>query len=213
MAYGNSQARGRIRAAAAGLCHSPSNMGSEPLLRLHGSCSNVRSLTHWVRPGIEPASSQRLCQVYLFIYLLLFRPTPARHVDVPRLGVTSDLQLSAYATATAMLDSRCVCNPHHSSWQSWIPDPLSEARDWTHILMDSGWICFRWATTGTNPLVFFFMWKILKDFPSCPHWVTKIIFFEENTHQTILFIKELFLFYILLSFQTLCFFMWVHILF
>ena len=36
------QARGRIIAVAAGLCHSH---------------SNARSLTHWARPGIEPTSS------------------------------------------------------------------------------------------------------------------------------------------------------------
>ena len=41
-AYGNSQAGGQIRAAAAGLHHSHSNTGS---------------LTHWLRPGIKPASS------------------------------------------------------------------------------------------------------------------------------------------------------------
>ena len=33
MAYGDSQARGRIRAVAAGLHHSHSNMGSEPRLQ------------------------------------------------------------------------------------------------------------------------------------------------------------------------------------
>ena len=42
VAYGSAQARGQIRATAAGLCHSH---------------SNTRSLTHWARPGIEPASS------------------------------------------------------------------------------------------------------------------------------------------------------------
>ena len=29
----------------------------------HTACNNARSLIHWVRPGIEPASLQRLCQV------------------------------------------------------------------------------------------------------------------------------------------------------
>ena len=41
-AYGGSQAKGRIGAVAAGLHHSHSNAGS---------------WTHWVRPGIEPATS------------------------------------------------------------------------------------------------------------------------------------------------------------
>ena len=41
-AYGSSRARVRIRAAAAGLHHSQ---------------SNVRPVTHWAKPGIEPTCS------------------------------------------------------------------------------------------------------------------------------------------------------------
>ena len=33
--------------------------------------------------------------------------------------------------------------------QCWILNPLSEARDQTHVLMDTSQICFRWATMGT----------------------------------------------------------------
>ena len=32
---------------------------------------------------------------------------------------------------------------------TWIAGPLNEARDWTHIFMDTGHICFHCATTGT----------------------------------------------------------------
>ena len=32
----------------------------------------------------------------------------------------------------------CVCDLHHSSWQRLILNPLSEARDRTRILMDTG---------------------------------------------------------------------------
>ena len=55
-AYGSSQIRGWIRAAAAGLCHSHSNARSPTMtyITAHG---NTGSLTHWVRPQwIEPAS-------------------------------------------------------------------------------------------------------------------------------------------------------------
>ena len=55
VAYGCSQAGGRIRAVAAGLHHSHSNTGS---LDVSHIC-NTRSLTHQARPGIKPASSQR----------------------------------------------------------------------------------------------------------------------------------------------------------
>ena len=56
-------------------------------------------------------------------------------MDVPRLGVELELQLPANATATA--DISCVCELHHSSQQRWILNPLSKARDRTHILMDT----------------------------------------------------------------------------
>ena len=53
MAYGDSQARGQIRAVAAGLHQSHSNTAVTYTI----AHSNAGSLTHWVRPGIEPATS------------------------------------------------------------------------------------------------------------------------------------------------------------
>ena len=37
--------------------------------------------------------------------------------EVPRLRVEMELQLLAFATATAMTDLSCICDLHHSSWQ------------------------------------------------------------------------------------------------
>ena len=52
-----------------------------------------------------------------------------QHMEVPRLGVRSELQLLPSATAIAAWDPSHVCNLHHSSRQCRIPDTLSEARD------------------------------------------------------------------------------------
>ena len=52
-------------------------------------------------------------------------------MEVPRLGVESELKLLAYATATAMQDPSHICNLYHSSRQHQILNPLSEARDKT----------------------------------------------------------------------------------
>ena len=81
------------------------------------------------------------------------------HIEVPRLGVESELQLwastTATATATAVQDPSHTCDLHHSSLQHQIPYPLSEGGDRTHIFMDTSWICFHCTTTGT-PLCSFF---------------------------------------------------------
>ena len=59
-------------------------------------------------------------------------------MEVPRLGVEYELQLPAYATATATPDISRICSLHHGSWQRWIPNSF-RARDWTQVLMDICW--------------------------------------------------------------------------
>ena len=46
------------------------------------------------------------------------------HVEFHRLGVESELKPPAYATAVP--DLSCICDPHHSSRQCWILNPLIE---------------------------------------------------------------------------------------
>ena len=57
MAYEGSQARGQNGAAAASLYHSHSNARSEVSATYTTAHGNAESLTHWMRPGIEPTSS------------------------------------------------------------------------------------------------------------------------------------------------------------
>ena len=59
------------------------------------------------------------------------------HIEAPRLGVESELQLPAYATATAIPNPSYICDLHHSSRQCQILNPLSKARGQIHILMDN----------------------------------------------------------------------------
>ena len=80
-----------------------------------------------------------LTLIYVFIYLFIyfcFSGLHLRHIEVPRLGVKSELQLQAYTTATATPDLSHVCDLYHSSQQHWIPNPLSEVKDGTRVLMD-----------------------------------------------------------------------------
>ena len=63
-------------------------------------------------------------------------------MEIPSLGVKSELQLLAYTTVTARWDLSWACNLHPSSLQHQITGPLSEAMDRTRILMDTSQICF-----------------------------------------------------------------------
>ena len=68
-------------------------------------------------------------------HFFFFGSPPRQHMEAPRLGVQSVLQLEAYTTAIATRDLSRTCDPHCSPWQCRIPNPLSEARDQTHNLM------------------------------------------------------------------------------
>ena len=58
-------------------------------------------------------------------------------MEVPRLGVESELHLLAYAIATATPDLSHICSLQHSLWQCQILNLLSKAWDQTQILMDT----------------------------------------------------------------------------
>ena len=60
--------------------------------------------------GIFHRTRRKKCFAF---YLLGVHPW---HMEFPRLGVKSELQLPAYTTATATWDLSCVCNLYHSSW-------------------------------------------------------------------------------------------------
>ena len=62
-------------------------------------------------------------------------------MEVLRLGVKLVLQLLAYitATATATWDLSLICDVHISR-QCQILNPLSLARNLTHILTDTSWV-------------------------------------------------------------------------
>ena len=76
----------------------------------------------------------------IFVSFFLFLGPHLQHMEVPRLGVESEQQLPAYATATAMLDLSCICDLCHRSRQHQILHPLSEARNRIYILMGTSWI-------------------------------------------------------------------------
>ena len=62
----------------------------------------------------------------ILLIFFFFLPLHLRHMEVPRLGVQLELQLPAYTTATAMLDTSFMDNLYHSLQQRRILNPLSQ---------------------------------------------------------------------------------------
>ena len=79
------------------------------------------------------------CKWILSFFFSFFLPCflwpHLRHTEVHRVRIKWELQLSA--AATAMWDPSHICDQYHSSWQCWILNSLSEARDRTHIITDT----------------------------------------------------------------------------
>ena len=78
------------------------------------------------------------------------------HMEVPRLGIRSELQLPAYTRAMATPNPNHVCNLHHSSQHHRILNPPSKARDRTRILMDPRQMRFCCAAMGAP------WWRVLR---------------------------------------------------
>ena len=101
------------------------------------------------RTSARAALAPRGCS--FFLVFLLFLGLHLWHMEVPWLGVKSELQPPAYVTATSMKHLSCICNLHHSSRQCRILNPLSKARYRTCNLMVPGWICKPLSHNGTPP--------------------------------------------------------------
>ena len=70
------------------------------------SCSSARSFNPlcWARDWTCSSAVAELLQSGSFFFLFFFSGLNLWHMEVPRLGVKSELQLAAYTTATAMQD-------------------------------------------------------------------------------------------------------------
>ena len=89
-----------------------------------------------------------------FFFFFSFLGLYLQHVEVPRLGVKSELQPLAYTTAIATQDPSWVCKLYYSSRQHQILNPLDEVRNRIHNLLDPSWILFCFAMMELPPLPF-----------------------------------------------------------
>ena len=73
-------------------------------------------------------SSVSASEFHCFIFFFFLRPH-LQHLQVPGLGLISELQLPAYTTATAKPDLSLICDLCFSLWQHRSLNPLSKARN------------------------------------------------------------------------------------
>ena len=103
--------------------------------------------------------------VYIYIFLSYysyfhFQSHTCWHMEVPELGVESELQLLSCATATATQDLSCIHDLHCNLEQCWILNPLSETRGQTCILTETTQVFNSWSHKGNsnlNSLVAFYL--------------------------------------------------------
>jgi len=81
------------------------------------------------------------------VFILFFRAKPAAYEGSQARGLIRAVAPSLHHSHNK---AGHVCNLHHSSQQSRIPNPLNEARDQTQDLMDTNQIHFHSAHNGNS---------------------------------------------------------------
>ena len=120
-------------------------MGPEGTLETSSghTCHHSKSQAFLLLVSIScPGGCTGLGKPVTFFFFFCFLGPHPWHVEVPRLGVSSELQLPAYTTATATPDLSRICDLHHSSQQRLVLNPLSEAKHRTCVLMNASQVHF-----------------------------------------------------------------------
>ena len=73
---------------------------------------------------------------FIFLFFVFLGPH-LWYMELPRLGVESELQLPAYTTAIALQELSRICHLPCSLLQHWILNRMSKARDQICVLMDT----------------------------------------------------------------------------
>ena len=112
---------------------------------------------------------------HTFFFFFYFSGQHLWHMEVPRLGSN---QSYTTATATATQNPSHICNLHCSSRQCQILNPLSEARDRTHVLMDISQVHYCGAIMGT-PENIFLKYSNLKSKLLLYSWAVEWMWYEQ----------------------------------
>ena len=93
-------------------------------------------------------------KMYMYTFCLFFRATPTAYGGSQVRGRIGTAAAGLhYSHGNARSEPHLWPTPQLTEMPH--PNALSEARDWTYILMDASQICFGWATTGTPYIKYF----------------------------------------------------------
>ena len=112
----------------------------------HCGSTNV---AHWILCSLFFMYFKSILQGF-FVCFVFFRAIPAAYESSQAKGrvraKAAVLHHNHSNVGSKLLSA--TCTTVHSQ-QHWILNPLSKTRDWTLILMDTGWVHYHWATMGT----------------------------------------------------------------
>ena len=92
---------------------------------------------------------------FLFVCLFCCLGPHLWHREVPRLGVESKLQLPAYTTPQqCQIRTKPHLGPTPQLTATPDSQPTEQGQGSNRVLMDTSWVCYRWAATGTPMTVF-----------------------------------------------------------
>ena len=97
----------------------------------------------------EPRTLSQDCTIVSFVSVCVCVCAHPRHIR--------RFKARGLIGATATTEPSHICNQHHSSWQRWICNPLSKARDRTLHLTVPSQIHFHYTMKGTSCSIFFLM--------------------------------------------------------
>ena len=105
-----------------------------PKIQIKSLFTHVHFLSHSAYSQMQVYTVNSIFFLFLsffFFFFFVLLGLHLWHMEVPRLGVKSELQLPVYTTATAMPGPSFICDLHHSPQQCQILNPLNEAWDET----------------------------------------------------------------------------------
>ena len=102
--------------------------------------------------------SEYVIQDWFFFFFCLFRAAPVAYGSSWARGLIGAVDASLQHSHSNMA-AKLQLRPTPKVMARWILNPLSEARDWTHIVMDTSWFCYCRARMGNPWFMTDSIWK------------------------------------------------------